>query len=69
MENKIYELTVGAGEDVKQAVTKYVLEKKWDNVYIMGGIGSMIDVAVTNPVENRLPLKTALTLVPLSFCL
>lgn len=59
MVKKIYELNVKSGEDLKQAVTDYIQKNQWEEVFIMGGIGSVIDVAVTNPVENRLPLKTA----------
>lgn len=59
MEHKIYELNIGSGEDIKESVAAFVLEHGWENVYLMGGIGSVTDVAVTNPIRNELPLTTA----------
>lgn len=56
---QIYEVTVKAGEDIKTVVTDYVLEQNWENVYITGAVGSVIDMAYTTPVRDCLPLVTA----------
>lgn len=42
---QVYEVTVKAGEDIKRVVSDYVLEQNWENVYITGAVGSVIDMA------------------------
>lgn len=55
----IHEVTVEAGQDIKEVITAYVLKQGWSSVYISGAIGSVIDMAYTTPVRDKLPLKTA----------
>ncbi len=55
----IYEVTVEAGQDIKEVITAYVLKQGWSSVYISGAVGSVIDMAYTTPVRDELPLKTA----------
>ena len=57
----MFEVTVKSGEDLRGAITAFVLEKGWKNVLIPCAIGSVIDMVFTTPVENTLPLKTART--------
>ncbi len=58
---ELYDLTIESGEDIRQTITDYILEKGWESVYITGAIGSVIDMVLTTPVENTLPLRTAST--------
>lgn len=58
---ELYEVTVKTGEDIRQVITDYVLEKGWESVYVIGAIGSVIDMSFTAPIENTLPLRTAST--------
>jgi predicted DNA-binding protein with PD1-like motif len=57
-QNQIYEVTVEGGEDIREVITNYILENKWEQVYITGAVGSVIDMIFTTPVRNELPLKT-----------
>lgn len=59
MMGQVYEVTVKTGEDIKRVVSDYVLEQNWENVYITGAVGSVIDMAYTTPVRDQLPLVTA----------
>ena len=56
-----YEMTVKSGEDIRGAISRFVLEKGWKSVMIPCAVGSVIDMAFTTPVENTLPLRTAKT--------
>ena len=56
---QIYEVTVKAGEDIKEVVTDYVLGQGWESVYITGAVGSVIGMSYTTPVRDQLPLVTA----------
>lgn len=56
---KIYEITVKSGQRIKKVVSDYILEQGWENVYLTGAIGSVIDCEFTAPIENELPLKTS----------
>jgi len=58
---ELYEVTVKSGEDIRRVLADYILEKGWESVYVIGGIGSVIDMRFTAPVENTLPLRTAAT--------
>lgn len=58
---ELYEVTVKAGEDIRQVITEYILNKGWESAYVIGAIGSVIDVSFTTPIENSLPLRTAAT--------
>lgn len=55
----LYEVTVEAGQDIRETVAGYVLRMGWDEAYISGAVGSVIDMAFTAPIEDKLPLKTA----------
>lgn len=55
---KIYDVTVGSGEDIREVVTRYILSKKWRAAYITGAVGSVTGMSFTTPVSNELPLKT-----------
>lgn len=57
MTNKLYEVTVGQGENIKQTVEQFILQQGWSNVYITGAIGSVIDMVFTTPMQNQLPLR------------
>lgn len=59
----IYEVTVEQGENIKKTITDYVLEQGWRNVYVTGAIGSVIDVELTAPCRDRLPLRCGRTRV------
>lgn len=61
---QIYEVTVQKGEDIKTVISDYILKMGWDEVYISGAIGSVIDTAFTAPIENTLPLKAGVTPCP-----
>lgn len=52
------DLIIPAGADIKQAITNFILEHGWTEVFIVNAIGSVIDMVITTPVENTLPLKT-----------
>lgn len=53
----IYEVMVKQGEDIKKTITNYILKNGWKNVYVTGAIGSVIDVVLTTPCRNYLPLR------------
>lgn len=59
----IYEVTVQQGENIKKTITDYILEQGWKNVYVTGAIGSVIDVELTTPCRNYLPLRCSRTKV------
>jgi predicted DNA-binding protein with PD1-like motif len=51
----MHELAIHQGEDIKQAVLTYVLENGWEDVILIGGVGSVIDVELANPATADLP--------------
>lgn len=55
---KIYDFTAGGGEDIREAITRYILSRKWRAAYITGAVGSVTGMSFTTPVSNVLPLKT-----------
>lgn len=57
----LYEITIDKGQDIRRTITDYVVSKGWKNVMIPMGIGSVIDMEFTTPVENELPLRTCVT--------
>lgn len=57
---RVYEVTVKAGQDIKQAVTDFVLKGGWAEVWLSGAIGSVTDMVYTAPADDELPLKTIL---------
>ena len=58
---EIFEVTVKSGEDIRQVISDYVIEKGWQSVMIPAAIGSVIGMEFTTPIQNELPLKTAVT--------
>ena len=53
----LYEVTVDRGEDIRQVLSDYILEKNWEEVFIVGAIGSIIDSAYNAPADNRIPMN------------
>jgi predicted DNA-binding protein with PD1-like motif len=49
MEKDLYQISVGKGEEVKEKITEFILEKKWDAAVILGAIGSIQDVVYSTP--------------------
>lgn len=60
----IYEIIIGRGEDIKEAITAFVLDKGWTSAYISGGIGSVQEVCLTTPVDGTFPPVTEDTHCP-----
>ncbi len=57
MPDRLFEVTVGQGEDIKSVLTAFILANGWRNVYVTGAIGSVIDMVFTTPIQNTLPLR------------
>lgn len=57
----LYDVIIPTGEDIRNTISDYVLEKGWEEVAILGAVGSVRDMTFTTPVENELPLKTGST--------
>ena len=57
MSNKVYEVTVPQGAEIKPVLEKFILQHGWKNVYVTGAIGSVIEMVFTTPVQNHLPLR------------
>jgi len=51
----MYELVIAQGEDIKKAVQDFVLENGWEDVILLGGVGSVTDVELANPATSDLP--------------
>lgn len=58
---ELFEVTVPSGGDIRRTLEDYVLSQGWESVYVIGAIGSVTDMRFTTPVENTLPLRTAVT--------
>lgn len=58
---KLYDITIPAGDDIRKAIETYVLDMGWEEAAVLGAVGSVQDMVFTTPVENQLPLKTAPT--------
>lgn len=54
---ELYEVIIRQGEDVRQVLSDYVLEKKWDEAIIIGAVGSIIDSAYNAPKDNSIPMN------------
>lgn len=59
--HNVFEMTVKSGEDIREAISRYVLEMGWSSVMIPAAIGSVIGMEFTTPIRNELPLKTDVT--------
>ena len=55
----LYEVTVNRGEDIRQVISGYILEKGWEEVFIVGAVGSIIDSAYNAPIDNSIPMTLA----------
>lgn len=53
----LYEVTVNRGEDIRQVISDYILEKGWEEVFIVGAVGSIIDSAYNAPIDNSIPMN------------
>lgn len=60
----LYEVTVPRGEDIRQTISDFILEKDWDEVFIVGAVGSVIDTAYNAPMDNSIPMKLVVTEIP-----
>lgn len=52
---KIYELELHRGNDIKSCLDKFITSKGWNSAYIMGGIGSVEDIVLSNPISKEFP--------------
>ena len=57
----LYEVTVKRDEDIRQVISDYILEKGWDEVFIIGAVGSVIDTAYNAPIDNSIPMNLQTT--------
>lgn len=55
------EILVGCGEDILQAVERFMIEHQWQSAVITGAIGSVKDMFFSAPISNELPLKAGIT--------
>lgn len=60
----LYEVTVKRNEDIRQVIADYILEHSWDEVYIIGAVGSVIDTAYNAPIDNSIPMNLQTTPCP-----
>lgn len=59
--NRLYDVTVPAGDDIRKGIEGYVTGMGWESAAILGAVGSVQELVLTTPVENQLPLKTMAT--------
>ena len=60
----LYEVTVKRDEDIRQVIADYILEKGWDEVYIIGAVDSVIDTAYNAPIDDSIPMNLQTTPCP-----
>ena len=60
----LYEVTVERDCDIKETITRFILERGWEDVYIVGAIGSVIDTAFNAPKDNSIPMNLQVTQCP-----
>ncbi len=53
----LYEISVKRDEDVRRTITDFILEKGWDEAFIVGAVGSIIDSAYNAPIDNSIPMN------------
>ncbi len=61
---KLYEVIVEKDENVKEKVTQFILDHKWENVYISGAVGSIRQAKLANPVSAEFPPQIGITDCP-----
>ena len=47
--DEVYQIAVDKGEEIKEKINQFILEKKWDAAVILCGIGSVRDAQYANP--------------------
>ena len=52
----LYEVTVGRGEDIHQVITEFILKHGWEEVFVVGAIGSIIESVYNAPIDNSIPM-------------
>ena len=60
----LYEVVVDRGCDIKETITRFILDHGWEDVYIAGAIGSVIDTAYNAPKDNSIPMNLQVTECP-----
>ncbi len=60
----LYEVTVERGQDIRQTITDFILAHGWEEVFIVGAIGSAIDTAYNAPADNSIPMNLVVTECP-----
>lgn len=53
----MYEVTIKAGEDVRQMISDYIIAQGWEEAVIIGAVGSIIDSAYNAPADNSIPMN------------
>ena len=53
----LYEVTVGRGEDIHKVITDFILEHGWEEVFVVGAIGSIIESVYNAPIDNSIPMN------------
>lgn len=59
--DRLYDVTVPAGEDIRKGIERFVMEQGWESAAVLGAVGSVQELVFTTPVENQLPLRTMAT--------
>lgn len=54
---ELYEVTVNRGEDVRQVISDFILEKKWEEAFIINAVGSIINSAYNAPIDDSIPMN------------
>ena len=57
MPDNFLEVVISQGEDIKKAIERYLLLQQENKFYIIGAVGSVIDMVFTTPAQNHLPLR------------
>lgn len=60
----LYEVTVQRGEDIKQVISDFVIAHGWEEVFVIGAVGSVIDTAYNAPMDNSIPMNLVETECP-----
>lgn len=54
----IVDFEIPAGKEIKRTIIDFLLENNIENGYIVGAIGSVVDVRIAAPVAHELPPQT-----------
>ncbi|MCD8361757.1 MAG: DNA-binding protein [Lachnospiraceae bacterium] len=57
--NGLYEVTVPRGADILRTITAFIESKGWENVYITGAVGSVINTVYNVPIDDSIPMHLA----------